>query len=100
MSRKSWIQINGQLIPKEQYRGEVTSTVQIIGDIEPFVSPITQEVIRGRGHLRRHMQEHGVTHADDYSPEFLHRKRQERLRQQERQGKAQRIELLKHALER
>lgn len=100
MSRKSWIQIDGKLIPKDQYRGESSSGLQIIGDIEPFVSPITREVIRGRGHLRRHMKEHGVTHADDYSPEFLQRKRQERMRQQEREGKAQRIELLKHALER
>lgn len=52
--KKSYIQVNGKLIPKEEFRGDNTrsESLMVMGDIEPFVSPITKEVIRGRGHKR------------------------------------------------
>ena len=102
MTRKSYIQINGKLIPKEEYHGNNSrgELPHVLGDIEPFKSPITGEVIKGRGHLRRHMKEHGVTHSADYSPEYLAKVRNDRIRQQQREGKAHRIELLKQQLER
>ena len=41
------------------------------GDIEPFISPITKEVISDRGQLRRHNAKHGVTDSRDYSKDFM-----------------------------
>lgn len=102
---KSWIQVNGKLIPKDEYHGNNSraDVPNIMPDIEPFKSPITGELIRGRGHLRRHMKEHGVTNSADYSPQWYERKakeRQQKLAGQDSESRAHRIELIKHALER
>ena len=99
MARKTWIQIDGKLIPKDEYHGNNVRGPTVMGDIEPFVSPITGEVIRGRGHLRKHMKEHGVTHSADYSPQWYEKRTKERIRRQEREGKRERIELMKRAME-
>lgn len=103
MARKSWVQINGKLVPKEEADYVASQTkLEIMGDIEPFVSPITGEVIKGRNHLRRHMKEHGVTHASDYSKEWYDKKAKERQAQfagQTRRDRMERIELLKRAID-
>jgi hypothetical protein len=101
VSRKSYIQVNGKLIPKEEFYGNNSrgEAPLIMGDIEPFVSPVTKEVIRGRSHLRQHMKEHGITHADDYSPQWYEQRQKERIRQQEREGRRERIEIMKRAME-
>lgn len=39
----------------------------VIGDIEPFVSPVDGTVISSRSHLREHMRQHGLAHTADYS---------------------------------
>jgi hypothetical protein len=77
---KSWIQdpVTNKLVPKEEYYRRESRAHFVQGDIEAFVSPITQETITDRGQLRRHMAEHGVTDSRDYSPEFLHKRRIER----------------------
>ena len=102
MSRQSWVQINGKLVPKEEaHLHEQGGRLQIMPDIESFVSPITGEVIRGRSHLRRHMREHGVTNAADYSPDWYARKTRERVQRAQGQTpeqKRERIEALKQAL--
>lgn len=105
MSKRSWVYIDGKayekgvdIIPEDRPKGPL-----VIGDIEPFVSPITKEVIKGRNHLRRHMKEHGVTHSSDYSPEWYQKKQREnRLRAlgQDKQSRSERIELIKQQLER
>ena len=96
-----WIQINGKLIPKEEYRGDNTrhQTAHIMPDIEPFTSPVTGEVITSRSRLRVHNKEHGVTNSSDYSPQFLENKRKEREQQQARQGRNERIEIIKRLTE-
>lgn len=48
-----------------QYRGR--PSLQIMNDIEPFVSTIDGSVITSRSHLREHMRQHGVTNAADYN---------------------------------
>jgi hypothetical protein len=103
MTRKSWVQINGKLIPKEEAHLYDHKGVMILPDIEPFVSPITGETIRGRSHLRQHMKEHGVTNIGDYSPEYFQKKQIERSREMlgmTQEARRERIELLKQALER
>jgi len=52
----------------------------IIGDIEPFVSPVDGTVISSRPHLREHMHRHGLAPTEDYNKPggFWDRKRQER----------------------
>ena len=99
MAKKSWIQIDGKLIPKEEFHGNNVRGPMVQGDIEPFVSPITKEVIRGRGHLRQHMKQHGVTHADDYSPGWYENRQKEIARSREQASKADRIEILKQLTE-
>lgn len=102
MTRKSWVYVNGKAYEKGTEPSSDPTAPLIFGDIEPFVSPITGEVIRGRGHLRSHMKEHGVTHADDYSPEYYAKKQHENYLKatgQTREARMERIELIKRALE-
>ena len=54
------------------------SGVAIIEDIEPFVSPITGEVISSRSQLRQHNKAHGVTDSRDYSANYFEKKARER----------------------
>lgn len=105
MSRRSWIYIDGKAYEKgvDALPQQDKDGLMIIGDIEPFVSPITGEVIRGRNHLRQHMKEHGVTHFRDYSPEWIAKKQRENYLKatgQDRQSRMERIELIKRQLER
>jgi len=96
--RKSYIQINGKLVPKDEATFKADGGVMVMPDIEPFQSPITGETIRGRSHLRQHMKEHGVTHADDYSNEWYKNRRKEMQRDYEREGRKHRIEVMKKTM--
>ena len=72
MSRKSWIQINGKLIPKDEYHGDNVRRAEgliVIGDIEPFVSPVDGKPVMSRKQLREHNKLHDVHNYADYSPE-------------------------------
>lgn len=60
MPRQSWIQINGELIPKDQYVEPVKSGLQIIPDIKPYQSVITGEEIGSRSKHRAHLKRHGM----------------------------------------
>ena len=76
----SWVQdpVTLKLIPRDEYhnlQAQRDKSAYVQGDIEAFVSPITQEVISDRGKLRRHMKEHGVTHSSDYSKDFMNKKK-------------------------
>jgi glycine cleavage system H lipoate-binding protein len=95
MAKKTWIQINGKLIPKEEFTGNNPPRLEIMPDIEPFQSPITGEIIRGRGHLRRHMKQHGVTNYADYGDEWFAKKQKENAAEQAKADKADRIRILK-----
>lgn len=78
---RSWIQdpVTLKLIPKDEYYARETGKrLQIMGDITPFVSPVTGEVIHSRAQLREHNLKHGVTNIADYSPEFFAKKAKER----------------------
>lgn len=102
-ARKSYIQINGKLVPKEEAHRYDSKGILIMPDIEPFKSPITGETIRGRSHLRQHMKEHGVTGSSDYSPEYYRKKHIERSREmtgQTEQARKERVNLIKSLLER
>jgi hypothetical protein len=101
MSRKSWIQIDGKLIPKEEYHGNNVRgpDLHVLPDITPFVSPIDGKQINSRPQLREHNKKHGVTNSADYSPEYYQKRKQERLFEQARHGRNERIELMKRAME-
>lgn len=38
----------------------------VMGDIEPFISPVDGSVISSRSTLREHMRQHGLAHAADF----------------------------------
>ena len=50
----------------------------VIGDIEPFRSPIDGEVITDRKQYREHCEKHGVVPASEFSAEHYAKKAQER----------------------
>ena len=97
-----WIQIDGKLVPKEEYYGDNTRSQapMFMPDIEPFVSPIDGQVITTRPMLKRHNKAHGVTNTADYSKEFLDGRRKERAATADKAGTAERIDLIKQAIHR
>lgn len=60
MARKRWIQhpVTGKLIPAEEYIAPTSSGLLIIGDLAPYQSMITGEMIDGRVHHRAHLRQH------------------------------------------
>jgi hypothetical protein len=104
MGRKSWVQdpITGKLIPKGEYVRARPTSAYIQGDIDNFVSPIDGTTITDRGQLRRHMDEHGVTNSQDYSPAFLldrSKKRDDAMMCRTPKDKADRIDLIRRAMD-
>ena len=57
--RKSWVQVNGELIPKESYVQEYNPQTMIMPDIKPYKSIITGEEITSRSKHRQHLKQHG-----------------------------------------
>ena len=82
---RSWIQdpVTHKLIPRDEYYareggGNALDRLQIIGDLEPFLSPVSGEIITSRSQLREHNLRHGVTNTADYGPDWFTRKAKER----------------------
>lgn len=63
--RKSWIQVNGELIPKEDY---VPTGIIIMPDIKPYRSTITGEEIGSRSTHRRHLKQHNMVELGNEYP--------------------------------
>lgn len=59
-----------RLVPADQYVPKKERGILIMPDLEPFVSPVTREVILGRAHMRRHMKEHNLAHVNDFKEEW------------------------------
>lgn len=78
MTRR-WVQhpVTHELIPRDEYVRPVAQTHAVHGDLQPFISPIDKTLISDRAQLREHNKRHNVTHASDYSPEYLAKKRHE-----------------------
>jgi hypothetical protein len=77
---KSWIQHpeTHELIPRDEYvRPSKVTSAFVQGDIESFVSPIDQTVISDRKHYREHCERHGVVPAQEFSTEWLTKRRKE-----------------------
>lgn len=98
----SWIQDpkTGELIPKEEFVRHAGHTV--MGDIEPFVSPIDGTIISSRSKLREHNKRHGVTNIRDYGDSWFQRKAQERTAELESRSdrcRRERIQTICDAIE-
>jgi hypothetical protein len=63
--RKSYTQVKTEdgykLVPTEEaHLHRENKSAMVIGDIQPYRSPIDGEMITSRSHHRAHMQKHGV----------------------------------------
>jgi|SaaInlStandDraft_2_1057019.scaffolds.fasta_scaffold764394_1 hypothetical protein len=56
--RKSWVQINGELVPKENYTPSIEHQTMIMPDIKEYKSMITGEMITSRTKHRNHLRQH------------------------------------------
>lgn len=55
-----WDKAKRRFVPYDKLKKASQARLQVIGDIEPFVSPIDQSVVGGRRQKRDHMKAHGV----------------------------------------
>jgi hypothetical protein len=66
MTRRSWVQVNGKLVPKEEYQASLDSPYYtVLPDLPDFVSPIDGKVYRGRAGMREHNRTHDVVPTAD-----------------------------------
>jgi len=61
MTRKTWVQDPHtlKLIPKDEYRPRSDAGFFVMGDIQPYKSMVTGEMIMGRRQHREHLRQHG-----------------------------------------
>lgn len=76
----------------------------VMGDIEPFKSPVDGTIITGRAAMRDHFKQHGVTHVSDYNSPGGHWDKMKAKREQHFTPGAgfdreRRIEHIKRAIE-
>ncbi len=50
----------GKLVPKDEYIDESIPAPYVIGDIQPYKSMQTGEMITSRSHHRTHLRQHGL----------------------------------------
>lgn len=94
--------ITNKLIPVEEYR-RPQNGITIIGDIEPFISPVDGSLISSRSQLRDHNRRHSVTDQRDYGSDWFKRKARERteeLQSTTTAAKKERIETIMKAMHR
>ena len=60
MPRETYVLRDGQLVPKHLAKPLPGKSMHVMSDIDPFVSPIDNQVIGGRRQKREHMKFHGV----------------------------------------
>jgi len=98
----SWIQINGKLVPKDEYYGDNTrnQTHMVAPEFKEFVSPVTGEIVTSRNQLRDHNRKQGVTNLADYKDGYIQDRAKDIVNKQEREGKSDRIEQLIRATDR
>lgn len=94
--RKRYIQCpeTHKLIPAEEYVRPTKRTHMVMGDIEPFQSPVDKSYITTRPQLEEHNRRHGVTNSADYPKEWVAKRGKSILREQEQRSTQDRKELL------
>lgn len=98
----SWVQVDGKMVPRGEYVPHTESSAMIMKPLDPFVSPVTQELITDRSQLRRHNKKHGITNSADYSPEFLQKRsnaRDDEMTGNTKQAKSERVALIHQVLD-
>lgn len=64
-----------ELIPRDEYVRPKEVSHYVMGDLQTFVSPLDGSVISDRKKYRDHMAKHGVVPAQDFTPEYLAKRR-------------------------
>lgn len=61
MQRQTWVQdpVTLELIPKDEYHSRAPSGPFVMGELAPYRSMITGEMIDGRRSHREHLKQHG-----------------------------------------
>lgn len=96
----------GKLVEVPRVRVHVSDAPVVVGDIEPFVSPVDHSIITGRRSLRDHQKAHGVAQHGEYGEdngrayfERADRQRHERRTFNTREDRESRRQLIARALD-
>lgn len=58
MTRRSYVQVDGKLILKDEWHGHSVTTHMVMPDIQPYFSQVTGEMITSRSHHREMLKAH------------------------------------------
>lgn len=74
----SFIQVKGELTPKDQYCRDSVNAPMVMKPLKDFRSPIDGQIISSRSQLAKHNRQHGVTNSADYSGGYIENRAKER----------------------
>ena len=99
--RRTYRYVDGVLTDVTEQVRPRSAGVTILGDIEPFQSPIDGSTITSRSRMREHMARHNVTHVSDYKEYWKNaaKERAAAFTPESRHDRESRIESIKHAIE-
>ena len=66
--RKTYVIRDGKLVPKHQSKSDVHS---VIGDLDPYESIVTGEMIGGRRQHRDHLKDHNCIEVGNEQPKWM-----------------------------
>ena len=58
--RGSWVFVDGQMVPKDEYQRPAPEAHMVMTDIQPYQSMATGEMVGGRAQHREHLKRHGL----------------------------------------
>lgn len=60
IKRGSWVFVDGQMVPKDEYQRPAPEAHMVMTDIQPYQSMATGEMVGGRAQHREHLKRHGL----------------------------------------
>lgn len=95
-----WIQCpdTNKLIPAEEFDRPKERHHMIMTDIKPFRSTVDGTVVSTRSQLEAHNKRNNVTNSSDFSPEYVKGRARQKLRNQAKADKQDRVNTLRKAL--
>ena len=71
-----WDPVTKSMVPKEEYYENLdVSAPMVMGDIQPYKSMVTGEMIQSRSHHRSHLKQHGLVEVGNETKYIMNQKR-------------------------
>lgn len=77
IKRGSWVFVDGQMVPKDEYQRPAPEAHMVMTDIQPYQSMATGEMVGGRAQHREHLKRHGLIEVGNETKYLKNERKQE-----------------------